>query len=62
MQEYNATVVYFLSRYLVDIVREEMGRVLKLDSMSSSSFVWLTADLLVFNTGHWWYTKGASQP
>ncbi|XP_042426058.1 protein trichome birefringence-like 38 [Zingiber officinale] len=59
-QEYNATVVYFLSHYLVDIVREEMGRVLKLNSMSSGA-VWLTADFLVFNTGHWWYTKGASQ-
>lgn len=60
MQEHNLTAIYFLTHYLVDIVKEEIGRVLKLDSISSGR-VWQQADMLIFNTWHWWPTKGDLQ-
>ena len=46
--------------FLVDVVQEDIGRVLKLDSMRNAS-EWLGAHLLVFNTWHWWTYRGASQ-
>ncbi|XP_020251371.1 protein trichome birefringence-like 38 [Asparagus officinalis] len=60
-QDYKLTVTYYLSHYLVDIVGQKIGRVLELDSMQSGRF-WLDAHLLIFNTYHWWSTRGASQP
>ncbi|XP_042442928.1 protein trichome birefringence-like 37 [Zingiber officinale] len=49
------------STYLVDIVNETIGRVLKLESIQSGS-AWIAADVLIFNTWHWWTNTGASQP
>ena len=54
------SVAYYRSTYLVDIVEEPVGRVLKLDSMRNAT-AWLAAHLLVFNTWHWWTYRGASQ-
>ncbi|KAJ6830094.1 protein trichome birefringence-like 37 [Iris pallida] len=59
-EDYDLTVMYYLSHYLVDIVKEEMGRVLKLDSMQGGHS-WLGVHVLIFNTYHWWSTRGASQ-
>ncbi|KVH93121.1 PC-Esterase [Cynara cardunculus var. scolymus] len=47
--DYGVKVVYHHSLYLVDIVREKIGRVLKLDSITSGN-LWLGVDYLVFNT------------
>ena len=47
--------------YLVDIVREKIGRVLKLDSIQGSK-LWQGIDMLVFNTWHWWNRRGSTQP
>ncbi|KAJ8425115.1 hypothetical protein Cgig2_030820 [Carnegiea gigantea] len=47
--------------YLVDLVSQKVGRVLKLGSMRSGR-VWKDIDLLVFNTWHWWTHTGQSQP
>ncbi|XP_024979112.1 protein trichome birefringence-like 41 [Cynara cardunculus var. scolymus] len=59
--DYGVKVVYHHSLYLVDIVREKIGRVLKLDSITSGN-LWLGVDYLVFNTWHWWSREGLTRP
>ncbi|KAI3525239.1 hypothetical protein L1887_03914 [Cichorium endivia] len=59
--DYEMKVMYHHSLYLVDIVEEKIGRVLKLDSITSGK-LWLDADYLVFNTWHWWPRRGPTQP
>ncbi|KAE8815424.1 Protein trichome birefringence-like 41 [Hordeum vulgare] len=58
---YNVALVYYLSHYLVDIVSEKAGRVLKLDKIDESHN-WLSADMLVFDSWHWWPRSGKDQP
>ncbi|CAD6336661.1 unnamed protein product [Miscanthus lutarioriparius] len=53
-------LVLYHTTFLVDVVQEDIGRVLKLDSMRNAS-EWLGAHLLVFNTWHWWTYRSASQ-
>ncbi|PAN29415.1 hypothetical protein PAHAL_5G224300 [Panicum hallii] len=60
-QDYGLSVAYYRSTYLVDIVEEPAGRVLKLDSITAGG-AWLGADVLVFNTWHWWTHTGRDQP
>ncbi|KAH0468104.1 hypothetical protein IEQ34_003137 [Dendrobium chrysotoxum] len=60
-EDFNLTVSYYISHYLVDIVEEKIGRVLKLNSLQASK-EWLSADLLIFNTWHWWPRTGLTQP
>lgn len=54
-------MAYYRSTYLVDIVEESVGRVLKLDSITAGG-AWLGADVVVFNTWHWWTHTGRDQP
>ncbi|KAK8938930.1 hypothetical protein KSP39_PZI010995 [Platanthera zijinensis] len=60
-EDFNVTISYYVTHYLVDIVTEKIGRVLKLDSLRGSAN-WITADVLVFNTWHWWPRSGPTQP
>ncbi|MFS7946907.1 putative PMR5 domain, PC-Esterase [Helianthus anomalus] len=59
--DYGLKVAYHHNLYLVDIVKQRIGRVLKLDSLTAGK-LWLDVDYLVFNTWHWWNRRGASQP
>lgn len=59
-QDYNLTVEYYREPFLVVIGRipknapERVRGVIKVDKLHWFSSRWTKADILVFNTGHWW--------
>ncbi|KAL5998433.1 hypothetical protein ACLOJK_009373 [Asimina triloba] len=59
--EYGASVMFLRNTYLVDMVHDQMGVILKLDSIENGN-AWMGLDVLIFNTWHWWLHKGADQP
>ncbi|GFZ07095.1 similar to TRICHOME BIREFRINGENCE-LIKE 38 [Actinidia rufa] len=60
-EDYGVTLYLYHTTFLVDIVRESVGRVLILDSIQGGKS-WNGMDVLIFNTWHWWTHKGTSQP
>ncbi|PHT43745.1 Protein trichome birefringence-like 43, partial [Capsicum baccatum] len=59
-QDYNVSLILSRNAYLVDLVKEKIGRVLKLDSIQNGD-AWKDFDMLIFNTWHWWLHKGSQQ-
>eukprot|EP01018_Ginkgo_biloba_P029153 Gb_23719 [translate_table: standard] len=59
-EEFNCTVEYYRAPFLVLQGRPPKGSppevrtTLKLDLLDWTSVLWRDADILVFNTGHWW--------
>lgn len=61
MQDYGISVSFYKAPYLVDIDVVHGKRVLKLEDISGNGKSWLNADVLSFNTGHWWSHEGSLQ-
>ncbi|KAF3953570.1 hypothetical protein CMV_021000 [Castanea mollissima] len=60
-EDYGVSILLFLTHYLVDIEEEQIGRVLKLDSLKNGN-IWKDMDVLVFNNWLWWSRRGPTQP
>ncbi|KAE9594945.1 putative PMR5 domain, PC-Esterase, protein trichome birefringence-like 37/38 [Lupinus albus] len=56
-QDYGVTIHLYRTPYLVDIVREDVGRVLTLDSIVAANS-WKDIDIFIFNSWHWWTHNG----
>lgn len=54
------TVKLFRTSYLVDIIKESKGRILKLQSIENGN-AWKGMDMLIFNSWHWWIHRGKSR-
>ncbi|KAH1045336.1 hypothetical protein J1N35_036120 [Gossypium stocksii] len=59
-KHYKVSVMLFRSLYLVDVDKETIGRVLKLNSIRNGN-LWKEVDVLIFNTWHWWHRRGLKQ-
>ncbi|CAK9170826.1 unnamed protein product, partial [Ilex paraguariensis] len=59
--DYGVKLFLYRTQYLVDVVNEKVGRVLKLDSIQNGN-AWRGMDMLIFNTWHWWTHNGRSKP
>ncbi|XP_057953607.1 protein PMR5 [Malania oleifera] len=59
--DYGVTISYYKATYLVDIDLVQGKRVLRLEDISGNSNAWRNADVLSFNTGHWWSHRGSLQ-
>ncbi|KAK4342295.1 hypothetical protein RND71_038111 [Anisodus tanguticus] len=59
--DYGVRLLLYRTPYLVDMVKENVGTILKLDSIRSGN-AWRGMDVLIFNSWHWWTHTKSSQP
>nr|GLL45476.1 protein trichome birefringence-like 42 [Ipomoea trifida] len=59
-KDYNVSVEFYWSPFLVQLDSNQAGspKVLRLDKLDPSSKRWKGAEIMVFNTGHWWTHRG----
>ena len=60
LQDYDLSIIVFHFPYLVDIEIEEIGRVLKLDSLKNDN-IWKNNDIVIFKTWLLWYRSVRTQ-
>lgn len=57
-QDYKCTVEYYVSHFLVHESKARVGQkrrqTLRIDAIDHGSSRWRGADILIFNTAHWW--------
>lgn len=58
LQDYKCTVEYYVSHFLVHESKARVGQkrvqTLRIDAIDHGSSRWRGADILIFNTAHWW--------
>lgn len=59
--EYKVSLLFFRNAFLVDITKDASGRVLRLDSISTTK-IWGAMDIMIFDSWHWWLHTGRKQP
>ncbi|KAI9109253.1 hypothetical protein K1719_019876 [Acacia pycnantha] len=59
--DYEVTLSFYRSPYLVDVDLMRGKRILRLDEVDGTGEAWRNADVLSFNTGHWWTHQGSLQ-
>ncbi|XP_010914510.2 protein trichome birefringence-like 40 [Elaeis guineensis] len=61
--DYDCSVEFYWSPFLVELKeREDQSKVLRLGKLPGSAKSWRGADVMVFNTGHWWTHRGKMRP
>lgn len=58
LQDYQCTVEYYATHFIVHESKARIGKkrvqTLRIDTIDKGSSRWRRADILVFNTAHWW--------
>jgi len=61
LQDYDVEVILFHSEFLVDIEKEGIGRVVKMNSVKNGE-IWKQINVLIFNSWLWWLRMPPKQP
>ncbi|XP_015932002.1 protein PMR5 isoform X1 [Arachis duranensis] len=59
--DYGMSISFYRAPYLVDVDVFQGKRILRLEEVGRNGDAWKSADVLSFNTGHWWTHQGSLQ-
>ncbi|XVF60881.1 hypothetical protein PTKIN_Ptkin08bG0084000 [Pterospermum kingtungense] len=59
VESHNLVIQFHWAEFLVEVIVNKTNgeKTLKLDSVSPTASKWKDADMMVFNTGHWWTNR-----
>ncbi|XP_054796652.1 protein PMR5-like [Prosopis cineraria] len=59
--DYGVTISFYRAPYLVEVDVVQGKRILRLEEVDGNGGAWRNADVLSFNSGHWWSHEGSLQ-